>query len=676
VRDLVTFTILGITTGAIYAVAASGLVVTYTTSGIFNFAHGAMGMLAAFTYWELRINRDWPAPLALIAVIFVLAPLAGAFIERVLMRGLEGVSQATSMVVTIGLMLGLIGLANTIWKPRDRQLAEFWGGKRAFELSGVVINWHQITTIVVAALVAIGLRLLLYRTRLGVAMRAQVDDRGLAALTGSRPARVSMLSWALGSSLAAVAGVLLAPILQLNVLVLTLLVINAYAAAMVGRLKSLPLTFAGALALGLAESFAVRYLPNDGVFNNAKAAIPTLFLFAVLLILPEVRLRAGGLVASAGTRNPSLLVSLIGAVVLVLGAWFVSGMYDQAQLPRLGESLALGIVMLSLVPLTGYAGQVSLCVMTFAGLGAFAIVEWGPDGEPWALLAAFGLAGVVGVLVALPALRLQGLYLALGTLAFGLFMDSVFFSDSRVFGSFGTATIARLDVPGLDLQNDRTYVVFLAGVFGLLSVIVLALRRGKVGRRLAAMRDSPAASATLGINLTRLKIGVFFLSAGIAGVGGALFGGLRESAGGTDFNVLQSLPILLLAVIGGISTVTGALLGGLILSALFPAISDAYPGLTDLVFIGTGLAGVTLGRHPHGITVTVARYIRPIIDRWRAEREPQEDEAPPPLPALVAEARGTVLQDGERPVDEVVPETPISAPGVIDETLVPAGGGS
>ena len=675
-RDLVTFTILGITTGAIYAVAASGLVVTYTTSGIFNFAHGAMGMLAAFTYWELRINRGWPAPLALIAVIFVLAPLAGALIERVLMRGLEGVSQATSMVVTIGLMLGLIGVANTIWKPRDRQLAEFWGGKRAFELSGVVINWHQITTIAVAVLVAIGLRLLLYRTRLGVAMRAQVDDRGLAALTGSRPGRVSMLSWALGSSLAAVAGVLLAPILQLNVLVLTLLVINAYAAAMVGRLKSLPLTFAGALALGLAESFAVRYLPNDGVFSNMKAAIPTLFLFAVLLLMPEVRLRAGGLVASAGTRNPSFLTSLVGAVALVLGAWFVSGIYDRAQLPRLGESLAFAIVMLSLVPLTGYAGQVSLCAMTFAGLGAFAIVEWGPDGEPLALLAAFGLAGVVGVLVALPALRLQGLYLALGTLAFGLFMDSVFFSDSRVFGSFGTATIARLDVPGLDLQDDRTYVVFLAGVFGVLAMIVLALRRGKVGRRLAAMRDSPAASATLGINLTRLKIGVFFLSAGIAGVGGALFGGLRESAGGTDFNVLQSLPILLLAVIGGISTVTGALLGGLIFSALFPAISDAYPGLTDLVFIGTGLAGVTLGRHPHGISVAVARWVRPTIDRWKAEREPQEDEAPPPLPALVAEARDTVLQDGERPVEEVVPETPVLAPGVIDETLVPTGGGS
>jgi branched-chain amino acid transport system permease protein len=332
--------------------------------------------------------------------------------------------------------------------------------------------------------------------------------------------------------------------------------------------------------------------------------------------------------------------------------------------------------MLSLVPLTGYAGQVSLCSMTFAGLGAFTIVKVGADGEPWALIAAFALAGVVGVLVALPAVRLQGLYLALGTLAFGLFMDSVFFSDSRVFGSFGTATVPRLDIPGLDLTSDRTYVVFLAGVFGLLGVLVLALRRGKVGRQLAAMRDSPAASATLGINLTRLKVGVFFLSAGIAGVGGAVFGGLRESAGGTDFNVLQSLPILLLAVIGGISTVTGALMGGLFLSALFPAISDAYPGLTELVYIGTGLAGVTLGRNPHGISVEVARRLRPMVDRWTRERAPQEDEAPLPQGALVAEAQGLSLQDGERPVDVVAAERPVAAPGVVDETLVPTGGGS
>ena len=140
-----------------------------------------------------------------------------------------------------------------------------------------------------AAAVAFGLRFLLFNTRLGVAMRAQVDDRVLTSLNGAQPERVALASWALGSMLAALSGVLLASVLQLNVLPLTLLVVNGYAAAMVGRLKSLPLTFLGAVALGLVESFAIGYLPSEGLWSNAKAAIPILFLFIVLLVLPEER---------------------------------------------------------------------------------------------------------------------------------------------------------------------------------------------------------------------------------------------------------------------------------------------------------------------------------------------------------------------------------------------------
>ncbi|MBA3303251.1 MAG: ABC transporter permease [Acidimicrobiia bacterium] len=666
--DFLTFTILGVVTGSIYAVAASGLVVTYTTSGIFNFAHGAVGMVAAFTYWELRINRGWPAPVALVVCILVLAPLLGAVIERVLMRGLSNVSQATSLVVTIGLMLGLIGLANTIWEARDRQLPEFFGeNNRAFELFDVVIDWHQVITVVVAVLVAVFLRLLLFRTRIGVAMRAQVDDRNLASLNGGRPGRISMLSWALGSSLAAVAGILLAPILQLNVLTLTLLVINAYAAAMVGRLKSLPLTFLGALLLGLAESYAVRYLPDSGIFQNLKPAIPTLFLFGVLLLLPEMRLRGGSLVASAGTRNPSLRASLLGGVAIVAGAWFASGLFPSTELPRLGEAIALGLVMLSLVPLTGYAGQVSLCSMTFAGLGCYVMVKLGTGGLPiLALVAAAGLAAVVGAVIALPALRLQGLYLALATLAFAVFMDNVFFSDSRVFGSFGTADVPRVDIPGFDLGDERTYIMFLAVVFALVSVAVLALRRGKLGRRLAAMRDSPAACATLGLNLTTLKLVVFVFSAAIAGLGGALFGGLRGSAGGTDFLMVQSLPILLLAVIGGISTVSGALMGGLFLTVLFPTISDTFPSLTEFVFLATGLAGVSLGRQPHGIAVQAARRLAPLSDQWRRNLRPQADEAPLPPEELALEADGSEVEDLDLDLETMSStdrdEVPVGAP--------------
>src|SRR5947209_11397735 len=117
--EFLAFTITGVVTGAVYAVAASGLVVTYTTSGIFNFAHGAMGMIMAFVYWQLRVAWHWPAPIALIAVLFVLAPLFGALIERVLMRNIRGSDTGTSLMVTLGLLLFLIGVAYTRWKPTE-----------------------------------------------------------------------------------------------------------------------------------------------------------------------------------------------------------------------------------------------------------------------------------------------------------------------------------------------------------------------------------------------------------------------------------------------------------------------------------------------------------------------------------------------------------------------------
>ena len=249
--EFLAFTITGIVTGAIYAVAASGLVVTYTTSGIFNFAHGAMGMVMAFLYWQLRVHMHWPAPLALVVVLFVLAPLFGALIERVLMRNVRGSDTGVSLMVTLGLLLALIGVGLWRWAQTEpRALPEFFAGN-SVRIFSVNVTWHELISIAVAGGVAILLRLLLFRTRVGVAMRAVVDDRELTALNGGNPSRVSALSWALGTMLAAIAGILLAPKLGMSVLNLTFLVIAAYAAAIVGQLKSLPLTFAGALALGL-----------------------------------------------------------------------------------------------------------------------------------------------------------------------------------------------------------------------------------------------------------------------------------------------------------------------------------------------------------------------------------------------------------------------------------------
>lgn len=598
--QLISFTILGIVTGSIYAIAASGLVVTYVTSGIFNIAHGAIGMLMAFTYWELRVNQGWPAPVALIAVVFVIAPLLGAAIERTLIRPLRTAPVATSLVVTVALMVFMIGLAQAFWNQGQARALPGFFSPKAFELGGVQVTWHEAITILTAGAVALSLWLILTKTRLGVAMRAVVDDRNLASLTGARPDRVSMLSWAMGSSLASIAGILLAPQLGLIVIVLTLLVVNAYAAAMVGRLQSLPLTFAGAMILGLIEAYIIGFVDLGDRWQGLRPALPTLFLFAVLLLMPEARLRAGRIVRGLQPRAPSMQRSLVAAGALVAGIAMLGPFLDATWAQRVQVAFAFGLIMLSLVLLSGLAGQVSLCQMTFAGVGAFAMAQFGATGSPLGILIAIALASIVGALVALPALRLQGLYLALATMAFAVLMEYLVFPDPEVFGGLGSRDIGRLRLLGISFDSDEMYLVLLAVAFAACALLVQAIRRGTFGRVLTAMRDSPIACATLGLSLTRTKLAVFSLSAAIAGLGGALFGGIRENAGSTDFIMLQSLPVLLLAVVGGLTTVSGALLGGLALATI-PVVENALDAIDGINFLLAGSAAVALGRNPNGL---------------------------------------------------------------------------
>jgi branched-chain amino acid transport system permease protein len=624
VAEFLAFTVLGIVTGSTYAIAASGLVVTYTASGIFNFAHGAIGMFMAFTYWELLVNRGLPTPIALILVVLVLAPLLGALIERTLMRNLQGSSAGTSLVVTIGLLVALVGAAQSIWPPATREVPQFFGfdGFRAFD---IFVTWHQLVTLAVAGAVAVGLRLLLFRTRTGTAMRAVVDARDLAALNGARPARISMLSWAIGASLASLAGILLAPTLSLDVIGLTLLVVVAYAAAMVGRLKSLPLTFLGAMILGLGQNYLLGYQTTlinainldwlSPILEDLRPALPALLLFALLLAMPEARLRAGRLAGARAPRVPGRIEAVVGAVLLVAAVAVLSGFLSNANRLTVGHGFSIALIMLSLVLLTGYGGQVSLAQMSFVGLGAFAMGAFGGDGSPLGLLAAVLLTAPVGALVALPALRLQGLYLALATMAFALFMEHVVFPNESIFGIGGSVQVGRLDLPFISFDSEQAYVVLLAVAFALMGLVVLALRRGAFGRRLAAMRDSPAASTTLGLNLTRTKLAVFTISAGMAGLAGALYGGLREVPSATEFIMFQSLPILLAAVIGGINSVTGALIGGMSL-ALLPVLAGYFPELTGLTPLLVGLSAMTLGRNPNGMAWFLFKALGPLAF-WR-----------------------------------------------------------
>lgn len=617
--------ILALVSAAIYAVAASGLVVTYTTSGIFNFAHGAVAMVCAFVYWQLSSDDAWglPVPLALVLTIFVFAPAFGLFIDWLLMRGLDDAAPITRLVIPIGLTVALIQLATVIWPPDtvNASLPFFFEGE-SVDIAGVAVTYHQLIVLATAVVVAIALRLVLYKTRIGVAMRAVVDNRDLAALNGAAPSRVSGFAWALGFTLAGVAGVLIAPILALDQTQLTLLVITAYAAAMVGRLRSLPLTALGALILALARELVNKYQTDLPTWLTVDT-VPPIMLFVVLIVVPQDKATVFNQRKDRmRVPNPSWRAAIIGSAALVAAAFAIPSLVSDKALTSFGYGLALAIVALSLVPLTGYAGQISLAPLAFAGIGAAVMSTWGSDGNPLVLLAVVAACAVVGALVALPALRLKGLYLALSTFAFALFVEKAILPEIDGF-SQGAATIDRLDLGPISTQSDRANLVLLAVTFALLGLLVTALRKGPLGRQLQAMKDSPAACATLGLDTTRLKLEVFALSAAIAGLGGALYGGWRGQVGVEQFSLLQGalpgLPLVLLTVVGGIAAVGGALLGAMLL-AVIPLLGEYYPFLQDFMTVLPGLAGISLANNPDGAIAQTVTQVQARFDPQKPDR--------------------------------------------------------
>jgi branched-chain amino acid transport system permease protein len=505
-------------------------------------------------------------------------------------------------------------------------LPPFLGGVKPVSIGALTVTMNQVLIVIVAAAVAVGLRLLFSRTRIGIAMRGVVDDPDLAAMAGASPARVQQLSWALGAGLAALAGVLLAPLVTLNIITLTLLVINGYAAALFGRLKSLPRTAIGGIALGLVVSYARGYFPTDGPLARIQPALPMVFLLLMLIISPPARLRTATLSGSYVPTVPGLRESLAVGGGLIVLATVLAQKLSPAHLAIGGRAFTLAIALLSLVLLTGYSGLASLCQLTFVGLGGFVMGTWG-NGSLVGVVAAVAVSAAVGAALALPTLRLRGLYLALATFAFATAMDTVFFEHE--IGSGGNKRVPRLHLPGIPTQSDQAFFLLCAVTFTLCGTGVLALRRGRWGRQLTALNDSPAACATLGVNTNVTKLAVFSVSAGLAGLSGALFGGLQGGISPGDFTAIGSLALLLSLRIGGVSTVTGALFGALVVS-LFPTVQDHVPSIPQLSYLLTGLAAVSIGRDPDGFGGQVSRLGEQL--RARASRRVH------PEPAAVEEA--------------------------------------
>jgi branched-chain amino acid transport system permease protein len=368
------------------------------------------------------------------------------------------------------------------------------------------------------------------------------------------------------------------------------------------------MTFVGAVLLGLLDSWAITYLPDDNLLlARIRFVIPVIVLFVVLLALRQPRPRGHAVLRTREMiPRPSWRGSLLTAAAFVGAGVYMAQILTEPDAVSIAQIVALSIVGLSLVPLVGFGGQLSLCQMSFAGIGAVVMAHHGQGGSLLGLLYAAIITGVVGAIVALPAIRLGGLYLALATAAFAVFLDQwVFGLEPFDVGPFtikffpqGTMPVDRVDLPGT--ASGGGLLVVLSIIFALLYLLVVAVRRSVFGQRLLAMKDSPAASATIGMNLTATKMAVFSFSAAMAGVGGALYGGALGSVAPDRFAFFTSLPLLLLAVVGGIGSAAGAILAGVLLGAT-PILVDNFAWYENISRVLPGTMGIALGRNPNGI---------------------------------------------------------------------------
>jgi branched-chain amino acid transport system permease protein len=579
-------------------------------------------MLMAYLYWQLWQGWGWNPVLSLALVLFVFAPAFALVVERVLMRPLYGAALSTMIVVTLGLFLVLYGVVQTVWDQTiTRNLPEWFLGDQV-NVFGVTLTYEQLITIGCAVVVALALWALFRLTRVGVSMRAVVDDPSLASLTGARTNRIAGFAWMVGFMLAGLAGILLAPGSGMSIAILSELVIFGYAAAIVGRLSSLPLTFLGAMILGVGESLSIGYVPAS-YLNYVTAILPMGLLIVALLLLPQSKLTVGRVVRLRPPRPASLRSTLIGGALLVAVTLLVGAFVTGNNLSTLGLALTIGLGALSLVLLSGYGGQVWLCQFTFMGLGAWAMSKVGGGDSVLGVLAAIGLCAAAGGILALPAVRLRALYMALATLAFAVLMDQLFFTNPSVLPS-GSMSVGRPDIFGMHFTTDRAFMVLVAIVFALCLVGVGALRRGPFGRRLVAMSDSQAACATVGMNIIRTRLVAFVIAGGIAGLAGALYGGMSRVDSFSQFNFVNSLVLFVAVALAGITVLSGAVQAGLGV-ALLPLIATHLPSFSGFTYVLFGVGIIAVGRNPYGLGLVYAR----LGAWWEARRSKAPTGSPP-----------------------------------------------
>jgi ABC-type branched-subunit amino acid transport system ATPase component/branched-subunit amino acid ABC-type transport system permease component len=667
VDKFLTLTLSGAVAGAIYSLVASGIVLSYTATGIFNFSHGAVAYMSAVVYYELNHGLGWPIVPSALATICVFAPLMGLALDALVFRRLAGVSETARIVATVGLLVALPALLRFVldqlverfdWvipSGQDMNNVAFPSGigpvpKVDWDVpGGATLDSNQLVVLIAAAASAIFLWLLMYHTPMGLHMRAVTDRAGLARTRGIDDATTSRVAWIVGMVLAALAGVVGAPVFgSLNISAFDAVFFVAPAAAVIGGLRSVPLTFLGGLLLGVLQNLVAGYASFADDIRGFNASVPFAVLLIGLVVLARDKSRRGGAaVSDAPPPDPwsdlprwrRLAPWLVaGAGLCIYLGWLA----DRFWLGVMASGLALSIVFMSFVVVTGLGGMVNLAQATFvtaAGMATGMLVD--QHDLPWlvAVAGAVVVSALLGMIVALPALRLGGVPLALATLALAFLGDKVLFVWDPIRNKDTGWNIDRPELGPLDLSGDKAFAFFLLALAALVAVCIGNIHKGATGRAIAAVRASETAAVSSGVSAIRTKLAIFGLSAGIAGLGGSMYATYNGSVVSTPAQI--GLLWLASAVLFGVRQPRFAALAGLT-TAMSPVILRSGIHLSDFGWDGTrtteipailfGLGAVQLARTPDGFAADFAA-------KRRARRAARSERREPTTAPEVAGAR-------------------------------------
>lgn len=646
--DILRFALLGLGLGALYALTAHGIVLVYRGSGVLNLAHGAIGMAGAYVQWELAFDHGVPYWPAVVCGVLTSA-LLGALTHLLVLRPLRRASTLARLVGTLAVFIVLTAVA----VKRYGDSLQLVPGKlptRLLTIAGATISEDRVWLLGIAVAVTALLHLLYRRTLFGLGTTAVAENEHAAASLGWSPDVIATGNWALGSALAGLTGILIVPVIGLSVSGLTTLLLSALAAALVGRFSSFPVTLAGGLVIGLVQSELTRF--GSGVTGLASS-VPFLFIALVLV----ARGRALPLRGTFLDRLPALgsgrVRPLPLAFAAVVGLALV-GVSTPLWADAITSTLVLSLIILSIVVVTGYAGQVSLAAYALAGTGAFiaghAAADWG---WPFELALLAGVLGTVpiGLLFALPAVRTRGVNLAIITLGLGTTLEAMVFQNTSLSttpGSDGIAvghqTLFGISVSGVD--HPQRYAAVVLVLFVAATLVVANVRRGRTGRRLVAVRANERAAAALGIDVRAAKLYAFGLSAAIAALAGVLIGFRSTSVVFSDFASFDSITALGLAVIGGVGFLVGPLFGAMFAVGTVGArIGDwVLPGLSAwMPLIGGVVLVLTLVGNQDGIGKDAGRPAARIRNRLPRKDTAEAGEVGPATVADVSRAAPLAL---------------------------------